>query len=431
MGRVLVALVPAREPARLLEPGGREVVLDHDAAGPVRDRVPERLSAALPPGARRELVVDLELAHRAREIAVSDAEIVEGLRRRTGAARAAVVSRARFAAGGSGASFERVTLAVDGARVEAVLKAIAPDPLGPTFERRFYEELAAGVPLRVPRLLASGPLPGRSDGWLLLEPLPARAPTRLTRARLLALAADLARLHAHFLGRAPAWLPRPFGRDARASLAHVAEGAERLRARLRRRPALRFLASERTLDLALRLAADPAPLVRACALAPETLVHRDLHHHNVALGDPAGAVVFDWEAVAAGPPVFDLALLHAYAPSQVLAPATAGRLYVRRARALAFGPLLERYLDALREAAPGLDVEAVRAAVPAAFAWEAVHRIGWIDGQLDGLARGAAVAARVPLLRRVEGRRLGPVMLGVWRELFAGLEACAEALGAD
>jgi aminoglycoside phosphotransferase (APT) family kinase protein len=179
----------------------------------------------------------------------------------------------------------------------------------------------------------------------------------------------------------------------------------------------------------VRLAADPAPLVRACALAPETLVHRDLHHHNVALGDPEGAVVFDWEAVSAGPPVFDLALLHAYAPSQVLARATAGRLYVRRARALGFEPLLDRYLAALRAAAPRLDVGAARAAAPAAFAWEALHRLGWIDGQLDGLASGAALAARVPLLRRIEGRRPGPVMLGVWRELFAGLEGFAAALG--
>lgn len=375
-------------------------------------------------------MVDLELPHRAPEIAVSDAELVEALRRRSGAADARVIARLPFTAGGSGAHFERVTLTAGGASVEAVLKAIAPDPHGPTLERRFYEELAPGLPLRVPRLLASGPLPGRCDGWLLLEPLPRAAPTRLSTARLAALAGDVARLHAHFLGCAPDWLPRPFGRDARVSLAHVAEGAARLRARLRRRPALGFLVGERSLDLATALAGNPEPIVRACARGPETVVHRDLHHHNVVLGDPGGGVVFDWEAVSAGPPVFDLALLHVYAPNQALARRTAGWLHVSRARSLPWPALLERYLAALRASAPDADVDAVRAAAPAAFAWEAVHRIGWLDGQLDALTPGAAVAARIPLLRRIEGRRAGAVMLGVWRELFAGLETWARALGA-
>jgi aminoglycoside phosphotransferase (APT) family kinase protein len=355
---------------------------------------------------------------------------VAAARRRSGAASLRIVRRAPFArpAGGSGADFEHVTLEEDGARREAVLKQIAPDPQGPTLERRFYEELAPALPLRVPALYASGPLPGRGDGWILLESLPEVAPTRVTPARLLALAADLARAHAALLGGAPEWLPRPFGRDARASLAHVEEGAARLRERIRKRPALRPLASEAALDAAVRLARDPSPIVRACAGA-ETLIHRDLHHHNVSLGDPGGAIVFDWEAVSAGPPLFDLALLHVYHRTEALAlPALGARVFVWRRAALSWRALEEHYLARLAEAAPGADLAAVRRAAGAAFAWEAVHRIGWVDPLLDALSPGAAWLARVPLAGWVEGERTGPVMLRVWRALFAALPAHAAAL---
>ena len=298
----------------------------------------------------------------------------------------------------------------------------------PTLERRFYEELAPRLPLRVPALYASGPLPAGGDGWILLEPLPEAAPTRVTPARLLALAADLARAHAALLGRAPEWLPRPFGRDARASLAHVEEGAARLPERQRRRPALRFLASEEALRAAVRLARDPEPIARACAGA-ETLIHRDLHHHNVALGDPGGAVVFDWEAVSAGPPLFDLALLYAYHRNEARAlPALGARVYTWRRPALSWRALEAHYLASFAAAAPGTDLAALARAAPAAFAWEAVHRIGWVDPLLGGLAPGAPWLARLPLAGWLEGERAGAVMLRVWRALFAALPGHAAAL---
>jgi hypothetical protein len=361
---------------------------------------------------------------------VSDAEIVAAAQLRSGAASVRIVRRVPFArpAGGSGAEFEHVALERDGVSCEAVLKQIAPDPQGPTLERRFYEELAPQLPLRVPALYASGPLPGRDDGWVLLEALPEPAPARLTAARLLSLAGDLARAHAALLGRAPSWLPRPFGRDAAQGLAHVEEGAARLRERMRRRPALRALASEAAIETALRLARDPSPIARACAGA-ETLIHRDLHHHNVSLGDPGGSIVFDWEAVSAGPPLFDLALLHVYQRNQLCAvPALGVRAFTWRRPALPWPALLRHYLARFSEAAPGADLAAVARAAPAAFAWEAVHRIGWVDPLLDGLAPGAAWLARVPVAGWIEGERAGAVMLRTWRALFAALPAHAEAL---
>jgi hypothetical protein len=357
---------------------------------------------------------------------ISDADLAGSVAQRLAARDVRVLERAPFAAGGSGAWFERVTLELDGVHRSAVLKGVAPDPLGPTFERRFYEELAPELPLRVPALYGSGALPDRSDGWILLEPLPESAPTRVTPPRLVALAGDLARAHARFLGRAPEWLPRPWGRDARSSLAHVEAGAERLRARLRRTPALRFLASEAAIAAALRIARDPALLVRACERAPETLIHRDLHHHNVSLGDPGGAVVFDWEAVSAGPPVFDLALLFVYHRSQALVP---GRVWAWRRPALAWDTLLAHYLAAFRASAPEIDAAALAAAAPAAFAWEATHRIGWVDALLDDLAPGAGWTARVPGIGWLEGARVGPVMLRTWKALFDALPGHLAALG--
>jgi hypothetical protein len=360
---------------------------------------------------------------------VSDADLCAAVARRSRASRVRVLRRTPFLGGGSGARFERVLLEVDGAQRAAVLKGIAPDPLGPTRERRFYEEIAPSLPLRVPALYASGPLPGESDGWILLEPLPERAPLRLDAARLRALASDVARGHAAFLGRAPAWLPRPLGRDAREALAHVEPGIARLRERMRRAPALRFLAGERAIDAALCIARDPSPLVRAAARAPETLIHRDLHHHNVALGDPDGAVFFDWEAVSAGPGLFDLALLHIYQRTRAVQLPGGRRLYRWGRPALDWPALLAHYLEALRGAAPSVDCDAVAAAAPAALAWEAVHRLGWVDSQLSELAPAAALRARLPLLGAVEGARAGPVMLRVWRALFAILPSQADALG--
>jgi hypothetical protein len=360
-------------------------------------------------------------------VPVPDTEIADAARRRAGARSARVVSRTPFAAGGSGARFAHLVLEVDDVRRSGILKEIAPDPLGPTLERRFYEELAPRLPLRVPALLASGPLPGRSDGWIVLEPLPAPAGRGATKERFRALARDLGRAHAALLGAAPDWLPRPFGRDAAAWLAHVPAGVARLRERFARSPALRRLASEEVLDLAVALARDPGPIVRACARAPEAVIHRDLHHHNVSFG--AEAVVFDWEAVCAGPAVFDVALLHAYQRNRAL-PLPGARWFAWRRPLVGWPELLGAHLDALAAHAAGTDRAALAAAAPAAFAWEAVHRLGWIDGQLDALAPLAAELARVPLLGALEGARPGGAMLRVWRALFASLPAHARALAA-
>jgi hypothetical protein len=340
---------------------------------------------------------------------VSDEEIAESVRRRASAARARVVRRAPLAGGMSGARFARLVLEIDGVARPAVLKEIAPDPIGPTLERRFYEEIAPRLPLRVPALYASGPGRDGGDGWIVMEPLPAPAGHGLNAERFAALARDLSRAHAALSGAAPDWLPRPLGRDARAWLAHVPEGVARLRDRMRRTPALRGLASDEAMDVAAALARDPVPIARACAQVPETVIHRDLHHFNVSFGRD-GAVVFDWEAVAAGPAEFDVALLAIYQRTRVV-PLTGGRLFAWRKPVAPPGAL---------RPGPGTD---------AAYAWEATHRLGWAESVLDGLAPFAARRARLPVVGALEGRRAGPLLIRAWGELFAELPARARALG--
>jgi hypothetical protein len=341
---------------------------------------------------------------------VSDREIAEAARVRAGARHARVVARRPLSGGMSGARFARVVLEIDGAVRSAVLKEIAHDPVGPTLERRFYEELAPRFPLRAPALYASGPLPGGGDGWIAIEPLPAPAGHGFTAARFAALARDLARAHAALAGQAPEWLPRPLGRDAARWLAHVPDGVARLRERMARNRALRMLASEEAMGAAVALARDPGPIVRGAASVPETVIHRDLHHYNVSFGRE-GAVVFDWEAVSAGPAELDLALLAIYQRTTPV-PWTGGRWSAWRRpvvppSALPAGP-----------------------AVDAAYAWEATHRLGWCESVLDGLAPFALARSRVPLLGALEGRTAGPLLVRTWRALFAELPERARRLAA-
>ena len=202
---------------------------------------------------------------------ISDAELCAGVRRLRSAPQLDVRVRARAPLAGpevgSGAHFERVSLEIEGESHAAVLKVIAPDPVCVTRERRFYEELAASLPGRVPRAFATGPVAGQTDGWVLIEEFP---PARRWRpARAFDALREIARVHAATLGRAPDWLPRPFARDLEAQLAHVPEGLARLEALQAREPLVRDLATPRALRLARALLRAPDALRRAFAASPE------------------------------------------------------------------------------------------------------------------------------------------------------------------
>ncbi len=359
---------------------------------------------------------------------VSDGALCDGVRRFRGepGLPVRVESRAPFGSGygGSGARFERVRLSVAGAPLAAVLKCIEPDPICVTRERRFYEELAAGLPARIPRAFASGELEGRADGWVLLEEFPPGRRWRPRRAH--DVAREIARVHRATLGRVPDWLPRPFSRDLAAALAHVPAGLERLEALQRGEPPLRALATPRAFALARELIRDPAPLARELARSPDALVHRDLHSGNVWLPAGGAPILFDWEAVSAGPPIFDLTLLFQYLPiRQIRIPGRAQDVGFFRARTLGWEELLATYLDALGDAPR----EAITAAANGAFVWEALYRLGWVASQLEfGVPRLALRLARIPGLGPLG--RLGdrPAVCAAWRAMFADFERRAAEL---
>jgi hypothetical protein len=359
---------------------------------------------------------------------VSDEALCAGVRRTRGDPRLDVRVESRAALspglGGSGARFERVRLSIDGRALIGVLKRIEPDPICVTRERRFYEELAAALPARIPRAFASGEIEGRVDGWVLLEEFPPGRRWRPSCAH--DVACEIARVHRATLGRVPDWLPRPFARDLAAALAHVPEGLERLEALQRREPLLRTLATPRTCELARALLRDPSPLARELARSPEALVHRDLHSGNVWLPAQGAPILFDWEAVSAGPPIFDLTLLFQYLPiRQLRIPGRQLDVGFFRARTLAWNALERSYLEALGDAPR----DAIASAANGAFIWEALYRLGWVASQLEaGVPRLALRLARIPGLRALG--RIGdrPAVCAAWQAMFADFERRAAAL---
>ncbi len=359
---------------------------------------------------------------------ISDEALCAGVRRLRGDPRLDVRVESRAALrgnpGGSGARFERVRLSIDGRALTGVLKRIEPDPICVTRERRFYEELAADLPARIPRAFASGAIAGRVDGWVLLEEFPAGRRWRPARAH--DVAREIARIHHATLLRVPDWLPRPFSRDLAAALAHVPEGIERLESLQLREPLLRALATPRARALARGLIRDLDPLARELARSPECLVHRDLHPGNVWLPAEGAPILFDWEAVSAGPPIFDLTLLFQYlAIRQIRIPGRREDVGFYRSRTLAWSALERSYLEALGDAPR----DAITSAANGAFIWEALYRLGWVASQLEGrVPRRALRLARIPGLRALGQVGDRAAVCAAWQAMFADFERRAAAL---
>jgi len=244
------------------------VLLEHHAAEAVAHPRPEALSAAVPPGARGELVVDLELQHAAGWIAlVSDAEIAEAdgaPKRRHGRCASCVASPSRPGRPGQRRRLRARDPRAGRRRREAVLKRIGAGPPRPHLRAPLLRGARAGAPAARARLLRERPAAGRRRR---LDP--ARAPARGSAEPRHAGALPRAggRAGPRPRGRASAALPRgsrgpSAATPARASYTveeapPVCASAAAPAARVARRsPARAALAA------AVALARDPGPIVR-------------------------------------------------------------------------------------------------------------------------------------------------------------------------
>lgn len=177
-------------------------------------------------------------------------------------------------------------------------------------EVRFYRDLAPHVGCRVPACHAALLDETSGDFVLLLEDLaPARAGDQLagcSRDQAVAAVEALARLHASFWARPlPAWVP--------PAMAENAEGVGQLYSGLvegfveHYRGAL----DPDVLDVVAAFASRFDTWGAAAAVGPRSLVHGDWRLDNLLFpespGEDAEIAAVDWQTVAVGSPVSDLA----------------------------------------------------------------------------------------------------------------------------
>jgi hypothetical protein len=270
-------------------------------------------------------------------------------------------------------------------------------------EQRFYRELAAAVPVRVPRCLG-GAIDERARIAVTLledlgEPLvrTGAAPLPLAEAVVDALAA----LHSAFWQREPpSWLApdgdtfdllRDYTRSGTQHIARYAEGDPPI--------------PQGLIDLAPTLPELVVAAFSSLREAPQTLVHGDMHPDNLiaASADDRDFLVIDWQGVAWHAGAFDLA----YFLGQSLEPA------LRREHE---GTLLRRYLEGLADGdATGYGDDELWRDYRLGLVVSLFSPVGWsaelrdaeerrdLDGPAGDEAR-AAVAHGVPLLRALADR---------------------------
>lgn len=236
-----------------------------------------------------------------------EALVVAALRRLGREPAAASLTYHLLAGGLSGASVYRLGLAGE----EMVLKVTTPGADRQVMARArrealFYRELAALVPVSVPRVLGLDLDEAEGVAVLLVAYAPSLPPDHWTEYAYGQVARQLGRLHAAFWGETTA-LARPkwLGAIPRVTHARCRRAAGKWRA-LARRDDLREALAPRRPRLDRLLLKMPAMDARM-ATSPVTLCHGDFHPGNLLRG-PAGEWIWaDWQEVRLGPGVDDLA----------------------------------------------------------------------------------------------------------------------------
>lgn len=297
----------------------------------------------------------------------------------------------------SGSWMRRCDLTLSDRRVIAVVMKAARKGLAQ--EALFYCDLAPHVPVRIPRPygLAPNPEPGGRD-ILIIEALPSPlAPSRFNARHVHAIAQAIAKLHASFMAsealEVTGWLPNAARLDREIFTHRINNALDALRSREKRMryfPAKLGDAGERIVRAA---AARIDSLMEPLQSMPPTLLHGDLNPNNIIIPEnaadtcePEQIAFVDWQNVAIGPAVLDIAYLHhmsRYHGNDRWGRAIFGEPLTD------WNELAANYLDALdREMGRPFDREAFMAAAPAADA--VVTLRSWVP--LCGLAVAAGNA---------------------------------------
>ena len=294
-----------------------------------------------------------------------------GVRRYLAAANASIISvqRQPFQGGLSGSTLEYWWLSLRRAGVQSALALVYKRGAvvtgaflagAPQREALAYAHLPGKVPVDLPTVIAFELATG--DLWFL--PFP---PVKYTSHWLAnwdepdtsnALT-DLARLHLAFWDasselEAWPWLARPVGTDASALLHDGLAGLEVLMAGAAYDEQLTAARIGRLHSLAT----DPAPLLATLNDGPMTLLHGDAGFQNIAVSqDGRQRLWYDWQLVAAGPPVLDLVtFLHPWAYPEASSP-------------LSLENMVDHYTLALARRGRAVDADRFRRQLDAAFLW--------------------------------------------------------------
>jgi hypothetical protein len=325
---------------------------------------------------------------------ISDADIVAAVSARRPDATDVRVRKRRVlrpTAGLTGSYFERVQLDIGGKKVNAILKKGTLDFGPPTREHLFFAALVDGVPIAVPAAYGVGPTVDAGDSWVLMEALPrGKRLVDWTIDNTTSALCNLAELHAHYLDRAPASLPRPFTDRLEETLSYLPASVARLREVYDAFPHLPRIVSERQLDLVLELGRRTDVFRERFARSPQTMLHGDYHRGNLLLVDGRPLTAFDWQFVCAGPPAYDLAVFWLYL-GIVNKRGFFGffdRTQVRD-REMTWAQVTETYTRALLDLRRDVDVDALLACADQALAWEIIRQTTYMG---YGLEHGTAEA---------------------------------------
>ncbi len=178
-------------------------------------------------------------------------------------------------------------------------------PGGARHEVGFHRSMTLNLPIIIPELVAADP----RGSWMILEPYTTLSPSAEWSANDYRQAViNLAGFHDQFWGvhedlSVYPWVAFPLEKDFEAVCRSAAEAVERIVHE--GRPHSLCNSMERMSAVA-QLLTQADTVARVLRTAPQTLLHGDYWPGNIIVDEDERHVVYDWQAVSAGPGILDL-----------------------------------------------------------------------------------------------------------------------------